>query len=92
MDKNLEIGSHVVFVTPDRERLSALVTAVHSQGDANEHFAKYGLWPCVNVVFVTNDEAKQDPYGRQIARQSSASHGKSQGLPQGNCWLWPDEV
>ena len=30
--------------------------------------------PCINVVFVTDDEARDDSYGRQIVRETSQVH------------------
>lgn len=53
------------------------------------------LWmPCCNVVFVTSDKAKQDPYGDQIERSSSTTYGRQTGMTPfiGRCWCWPDEV
>lgn len=91
MERKLEIGAALVYLTPTRQRVNALVTAVHGQGAPEEHKAKYGSWPCINVCFVSPDTSKQDPYGRQIERATSVSHGSQQGVPMGNCWLWPDE-
>lgn len=53
------------------------------------------LWmPCCNLVYVTRDENKTDPYGRQIERATSCSYGRQQGMVPfvGMCWCWPDEV
>lgn len=59
-----------------------LVTCVH--GQFTESFV-----PCINVVFVSSDPAKRDPYGQQIERLSSLQHysqGPS-GMPRpGRYW------
>lgn len=47
--------------------------------------------PCINVLFVTDDETKNDPYGRQIERLSSCSHKLSTRAP-GRFWYFPDET
>lgn len=50
--------------------------------------------PCCNVVFVTTDKSKQDPYGDQIERSSSTTYGRQTGMTPfiGRCWCWPDEI
>lgn len=50
--------------------------------------------PCCNLVYVTTDKAKQDPYGDQIERSSSTTYGRQTGMTPfvGRCWCWPDEV
>ena len=50
-------------------------------------------FPCCNVVFVSADKEKSDPYGRQLERATSCSYGRQQGNTPfvGNCWCWPDE-
>lgn len=62
---------------------TALVTTVH--GQFSETFP-----PCINVVYVTSDPAKRDPYGAQVERMSSLQH-YSQGpanMPRpGRYWL-----
>lgn len=93
MDKNLKIGSCVMYLTPQRELTGAVITAVHAQdGDVEKHRTLHGQWPSVNLAFVSTAVDKTDPYGRQIERQSSICHAKAQGAPVGNCWLWPDET
>jgi hypothetical protein len=78
MERKLEIGSSVVYVTPKGERRNALVTAVWSD-------------ICCNAVFVTADETKKDTYGRQIERATSVVHKSMQAAP-GNFWAWSDEA
>lgn len=49
--------------------------------------------PCCNLVYVTEDKAKVDPYGRQLERQTSCAYGRHQHVPMlGMCWCWPDEL
>ena len=61
------IGQTVVFVDAHGMGHPALITAVHGSAGPN--------WqPSINLVFVTNDESKTDPYGRQIERHTSVVH------------------
>ncbi len=93
MEKKLEVGAAIVFITPDRVRVNALVEVVHcGKPTVEEHLALYGNLPCINLLFLSPDPAKTDQYGRQKERASSVSHGKVQGEPQGYCWLWPEEA
>lgn len=78
MDHTLTVESHVIYIDPTRGRHNALVTNVFGQ-------------TCCNVMWVSGDESKQDPYGRQIERQSSCCH-ISMNQAKANCWCWPDEV
>lgn len=39
----------------------------------------------MNLVFVTGDDSKTDPYGLQIERESSVVHRNDQGA-HGNFW------
>lgn len=57
-EKQLHVGDHVIYVDPVARQHDALVTAVWSP-------------TCINVVFVSGDKGKEDPYGRQIERQTS---------------------
>lgn len=47
--------------------------------------------PCINVLFVSEDETKRDQYGTQIERLSSTSHKLSTSAP-GRFWYFPDET
>lgn len=65
----VSVGDHVIFHKPDGTPCDALITAVWSQ-------------ECVNVIYVSDDTARQDSYGRQFERatsvprvSSSAVHG-----------------
>jgi hypothetical protein len=46
---------------------TGLVTVVH--GQFSEAYT-----PCINVVYVSADPDKRDPYGQQIERMSSLQH------------------
>lgn len=61
----------------------ALVTCVHGT---------YGgaYIPCINVVYVSTDDAKRDPYGQQVERMTSLQHysqGPNEMTRPGRYWL-----
>ena len=83
MDKQkLEVGQNVVFIDEHRKEHVALVTAV---------WESMGALPGCNVVYVTDDETKSDPYGRQIERKTSVVHQSVQPAG-GMCWRHEGEV
>lgn len=88
MEQNvLRVGSEVVYIDAQRVKHSALVTHVWGQGHADGG-SKH---PGCNLVYVSSDAAKTDPYGRQIERATSVVHKSAQ--PAGAfCWCWHDEV
>jgi hypothetical protein len=55
------------------ERKQALVGTPHTN-------------PSINLVFVSDDDSQSDPYGRQIARQTSVCHKNSQPA-HGMYWM-----
>lgn len=76
------VGDPVKVVDEQYGEHIGLVTCVHGRfGD---------FVPCINVVYVTSDETKRDPYGAQVERMSSLQH-LSQGprhMPRpGRYWL-----
>lgn len=73
----MKIGDAVTYVDEIGEEQHALLTAVHGADDT----------PSVNLVFVSADEAKRDPYGRQTERRSSVVHESNQSA-DGNFWRW----
>ena len=77
---------HVIFTDQHGVPRPALLTAVH--GDAYLHEGTT-YYPSVNLVFVTSDSAKRDPYGLQIERESSVVH-KGMQSAHGNYWSWPE--
>jgi hypothetical protein len=90
--KQPHVGDCVVFTDSEGADRNALVTAVFGEvthnplPDGSPHPL---TMPCLNAVWVSKDEAKQDPYGRQIERdQTSIVHATSQPA-HGNYWRWP---
>lgn len=61
------IGDAVKVISENYREHKALVTCVH--GEFSETFA-----PCINVVYVSDDPSKRDPYGHQLERMSSLQH------------------
>lgn len=93
MQKKLEVGTAVVFITSDRQRVNALVEVVHrSESTSEAHKEKHGTWPCINVLYLSPNLEKTDVHGRQKEHASSVCHGLQQGVPRGHCWLWPEEA
>lgn len=75
----MQVGDVVTYVNPVGVSHNALVTAVWE--------GEYGsnVKPGLNLVFVEQDEAKRDDYGRQISRVSSIPHKDGMPAP-GNYW------
>jgi len=77
----LQVRDHVVFVDAVGKRHEALLTEVWGEAA-----------PCsVNLVYVSGDPSKTDPYGRQIERETSVVH-KSYQSAHGMYWAFADEV
>lgn len=76
------VGDHVRYVDEHGLPVDALVTAVHGPFP-EEPLA--GLIPCINVVYVSSDKTKHDPYGTQIERASSVQH-QTQTTAHGRYW------
>lgn len=79
-------GDPVVVVDEHYEQHHALVTVVHGA------FQVGGYVPCINVVYVSGDPAKRDPYGQQLERMSSLQHFSQgpNGMPKpGRFWANP---
>lgn len=81
--KPIEAGDVVQVVTEDNEQRIALVTVVHGA------FREGQAPPCINVVYVSNDPTKRDPYGRQLERMSSLQHqSATTNMPRpGRYWV-----
>jgi hypothetical protein len=77
MKRRPQIGEAVIFCDADGTDHPALVTT------------DWGL--CCNVVLVSNDESKQDQYGRQIERHTSISDADRAGA-HGMYWRFPDDA
>lgn len=70
--EKVKVGDVITYVNPEGNEISALVTAVWSPR-------------CVNIVFVSLDNTRQDSYGVQIERTTSLIHKQFQPAP-GNYW------
>lgn len=106
MERAFKIGCRVIFFDSLRRSHEAFVTNWFHGGpdgqtvkEVEAAWEKKGIttplfMPCCNVVWVSSDESKGDPYGRQLERATSASYGRQQGMKPfvGCCWCWPDEL
>jgi hypothetical protein len=91
MFEKLEVGSHVLYTDTHFADHVALVTAIWGSPDWREHcLAEPTNVPCINLVYVSGDSAKDDPYGRQLERATSVVHASSQPAG-GSCWRMPEE-
>lgn len=84
MERELKIGDSIVYIDAHRESHPALVTKVWPGCGG-------GTIPGCNLVIVSSDETKQDPYGQQLERFTSVVH-KSLNPAGAWCWCWADEV
>lgn len=73
-----EIGDHVIIVDPSAKEHHALVTSVFTGPS----------FPSVNAVYVSDDEAATDQYGRQLAARVTSTVHESNQYAQGNYWKW----
>lgn len=72
----VEVGDVVRYVDALGKSHYALVTAVWGSNWENELDI-----PSLNVVYVSDDEAKRDPYGVQVERNTSVVHQSRQAAP-----------
>ncbi len=91
----VEPGDVVIVVDENYRQHFGLVTVVHGNFGQTYDTADGGsrtYVPCLNVVYVSQDTAKRDPYGQQTERMSSLQH-YSQGpdkMPKpGRFWANP---
>lgn len=84
MGEKVEIGSVVVYVDALRKEFRALVTAVWDCG------LPEGQEPSINLLYVSDDEKREDEYGRQIIRETSVVHASNNSAP-GNYWRFVDQ-
>jgi len=102
MNRSHTHDSHIIYVDPQGVRHAAIVTSWWgAEGAGSKGEGTYGSKPpdpyqgaagdpgC-NLVYVSGDTAKTDPYGRQLERATSVVH-KSKQPAHGNYWCWPDE-
>ena len=77
MKREVHVGDIVIFHDARGKAHNALVNGVWSE-------------TCLNLVLVSDDETRQDTYGRQIERQTSVTHCEVSGV-HGNNWRLPSE-
>lgn len=106
MERIFKIGCHVIFFDSLRQPHEAMATNWFHGGPDGQTVEEYqakskdspyfspNSIPCCNLVWVSSDTSKTDPYGRQLERQTSCSYGRNQGMVPflGMCWCWPDEL
>lgn len=63
----MQVGETVIYVDPVGKPFDALVTAVFSEN-------------CINVVYISDDETRNDTYGRQIVRETSVARQNGAGF------------
>ena len=87
--KQPHVGDVVIFTDAYGVDHNALVTAVFGemQSDAEDPLS----YVCLNAVWVSGDESKQDPYGRQIERDHTSIVHASAQPAHGIYWRWPGE-
>lgn len=90
MERKYEVGQHVIFVDPRGVRRDALITVWWTGGQEISSYRSESGEPGCNLVFVSGDESRQDPCGRQTERSTSVVH-KSKQPAHGNYWCWQDE-
>jgi len=68
----VKVGSVVKYYDSHNKEHNGLVTAVWSQD-------------CVNIVYVSDDENKQDQYGRQLERGATSIRRRSENDGGAGC-------
>ncbi len=104
MERAFKVGCRVFFFDSHRQPHEAMVTrwfhggpdgqtlVEHQQAQKDKGVTSPYYTPCCNLVYVSSDDNKEDPYGRQLERATSCSNGRHQSTPfLGMCWAWPDE-
>lgn len=87
-NRELKVGESVTYYDEYGRPRPALCTEIHGKFNYDEE-GTLTYAPCINVVFVCQDAAMRDNYGRQIGRESSVSHrGDTQA--HGRFWDYPD--
>lgn len=87
-DVEVKVGDQIVYVDKTGAPRPALVTAVWGK---ETYPYEDGTGPTINLVYVSEDATRQDPYGRQIERETSIVHASRQSAP-GNYWRGWDEL
>lgn len=104
MERKYDHNAAIVYVDPRGVSHAALVTAwwgvaeAQTVGGGTETFGSppphaytsEAGEPGCNLLFVSSEADKTDPYGRQIERATSVVH-RSKQPAHGGFWRWPDE-
>jgi len=86
----LKPGDFVIFHDTYGKAHNALLTNVFSSGVGKDNVPFYDDTGCMNLVYVSENEAEIDNGGRQIKRASSVSHVSKTNV-HGYYWRKPDE-
>ncbi len=89
MTANISEGMTVVYVDSVGRQQNALVTNCWGYREIDTE--KPDTLPSLNLVVVSEDATKTDPYGRQLERFTSVVHKSKQAAP-GFYWYLPGEV
>lgn len=86
--ETVQIGDAVAYMDEVRKEHAAIVTEVWGRGvlldGKGTPDPKQQVSSCINVVFVSGNEAEKDQYGRQIKHETSVSHMSTQSA--GRFW------
>jgi hypothetical protein len=91
VEREYSENSRIVFVDAHGVEHSALVTIWWTGNREVAAYRSENGEPGCNLVYVSSDDTKTDPYGRQIERFTSVVH-KTKQAAHGNYWCWPDEI
>lgn len=80
----LQVGQVVTYVDEHSVPHDALITAIHTQSGVIETEADEKS--AINLLWITRDVEKRDPYGQQVERASSVQ-GQSEYTAHGRYWL-----
>lgn len=80
----LQVGDSVTYVDEVSRPHKALLTAIWSQSGVIETEADEKC--AVNLIYISSDADKRDPYGRQVERASSVQ-GQSEHTAHGRYWV-----
>jgi len=93
--KQPHVGDVIIFTDSVGVDHNALVVAVFGDASVAESelypTGKGLIMPCLNAVWVSGDESKQDPYGRQIERDHTSIVHASDQQVHGIYWRWPGD-
>lgn len=81
----MKVGSAIRYVDPHGVAHDALVTARHD-GKPQDSDESISEQHCINLVYVSENLAERDQYGRQIKRESSVQAKASTGAAHGRYW------